>query len=1231
MKPEYNSIYDNQPKSTEDELKEFMLRHDSYLMYGIWYQSEVQVHKNMFVPNTELEINSVVEDPDVSPAIFNQIQSRLRHQSELIQGILDRRDDMKRHLLILRVVANLIPLFTAMKKSGKIVNFERLLTLANFGGSDELRTEKEFPPHIVGKNFKCKNFDFGEEYFGFHGRMGFDVETKQLGPAECSLVENYDVMIAQARENLDSLIANMHVFSENYPVPLFEIEGTKYSMILLETEPFSSSGSMRPLWVKEMLEEESRMIERSSTIRDGEVKEFFKRKYGFKKAMKLMIPFNGVRIAAELGLITATQVFIETGGSSLLLKEDEKGMSLIHTASIKNQVSVVTYLLNKGADVDVRRFQHFSKQFGATPLHFACKHGSVDVVDCLLSSRAKTTIKNPVGWFAVHCATFYDHPLILLRLIRRDSTLLDITTQNKLKETPLHLAACSGALKSTKLLINNGATVTAKNSKSDNVVHLAALNTHNNIIKFYVEQNFPELPVWDLLVAMLHEEDNERIAAALKSLEFLSTAEDFYWKSILKSQAIPALVKQLHSRNLDIVALTCSIINNVSFHEETRVELTKSNSIPILITLLGCKEPDIQSRSAIIQTDLADLSKSVSDEMREKGAIEKMFDVLEEGTIEDVLINVMSLTIPLCKNNPENQSLIMEYRMDMIHMELLTTNSDDLRCAAARSISAVVRNHYENQCTLVYTGILIPLIELMKTRNLHVQITGAGALEALATNNPVTQALILEHRAHVPLMKLLKVWSIQVKEQAAYALWALAGQALLQQKTIARTIGIPQMIDMILLPSDKLKYIGCLCLEAYSRNDVTTQNELVRQNAISPLSRLLRTPKITRDVQLMCIKAIGSLCVGVANRNNVLTQAKLAEEECIAQVLKRLLDETQDRETRVNSGLTLAKLVLNNSQNLETLREDKKFKYKTVLEFLDDPNICVCLTAGMAVATFAFNSTKQQYSLKEAGGVSINQFSIFLKDSNEYYQACGAFLITVLAKVIFDVDEITLTSRAVNMLAQLLFSQSDETKIATSSFMASLCHMRAGIPQALVTLGVIEQTVKNLQSTSQIEVKRASANALGYLTFNALASRILLATCRARPMLFHTLMENLETDAKINEEFVKNFDMEMEAGCPMHHLEVMGGTPIKEKLDYSRVSSSRPITRGSLSAKSRPTTSSSQTTKTRSSNYSRVQSALKAHTASTPVPGPGIVRPMTSASTSKRTALNKSVKISADL
>jgi len=59
----------------------------------------------------------------------------------------------------------------------------------------------------------------------------------------------------------------------------------------------------------------------------------------------------------------------------------------------------------------------------------------------------------------------------------------------------------------------------------------------------------------------------------------------------------------------------------------------------------------------------------------------------------------------------------------------------------------------------------------------------------------------------------------------------------------------------------------------------------------------------------------------------------------------------------------------------------------------------------------------------------------------------------VLARVIIDRDQVSLTAQGVTMLVRKLGSEDDNVIVLASSLLSSLAHTRAGIPDAMVTTG----------------------------------------------------------------------------------------------------------------------------------------------------------------------------------
>jgi len=70
----------------------------------------------------------------------------------------------------------------------------------------------------------------------------------------------------------------------------------------------------------------------------------------------------------------------------------------------------------------------------------------------------------------------------------------------RMKSTPLLLAASSGALSTLRALIELGADVLQCDQLGNNVIHLASLRCHANILEFFSACQQPLVDVWLVLV-----------------------------------------------------------------------------------------------------------------------------------------------------------------------------------------------------------------------------------------------------------------------------------------------------------------------------------------------------------------------------------------------------------------------------------------------------------------------------------------------------------------------------------------------------------------------------------------------------------------------------------------------------------------------------------------------------------------------------------------------------------
>ncbi|XP_077010536.1 ankyrin and armadillo repeat-containing protein isoform X5 [Tamandua tetradactyla] len=687
----------------------------------------------------------------------------------------------------------------------------------------------------------------------------------------------------------------------------------------------------------------------------------------------------------------------------------------------------------------------------------------------------------------------------------------------------------------------SSSTINVSDEAGYAIFHHAALHNRVSIICQLCNSNFNVNQRRFVMFSqeMLQCESYKRRMMAVMSLEVICLANDRYWECILDAGTIPALINLLKISKIKLQCKIVGLLSNISIHVSVVDALVEAGGIPALISLLVSEEPELHFRCALILYDIAQLGNK--DVITKYNGIPALINLLKLD-IEDVLINVMNCIRVLCMGNENNQRAVRDNKGIQYLITFLSSNSDVLKAVSSATIAEVARGNTEVQNAIAMEGVIPPLVALFKGKQLSVQVKGAMAVESLANFNPAIQKSFLEKSLTKYLLKLLKAFQIDVKEQGAVALWALAGQTLKQQKYMAEQIGYNFIINMLLSPSAKMQYVGGEAVIALSKDSRMHQNQICEGNGIAPLVRLLRISNIAEGTLLSVIRAVGSICIGVAHTSNPISQRFVVEENAFP-VLIQLLRNHPSPNIKVEVAFSLACIVLRNDLLQNELQETEGFHYADVLYLLHSPDKDICLRAGYALTLFAFNNRFQQYLILESGTMTISIFEPFLESTVETEKAMAAFQIIVLAKVIIDVDHITLSARGVTILIDSLYSVHTTTIILTGNLIASLAHSRAGIPEAFTALGTIQRLCFHLYSGKE-EVRAACSCALGYLTYNANAFRILLKECRNKPNQFIRITKNISRDASINPAFLKEFQMQQRVGLPSLSLEKNGGPSI---------------------------------------------------------------------------------------
>uniref|UniRef100_A0A663FLQ4 Uncharacterized protein n=1 Tax=Aquila chrysaetos chrysaetos TaxID=223781 RepID=A0A663FLQ4_AQUCH len=134
--------------------------------------------------------------------------------------------------------------------------------------------------------------------------------------------------------------------------------------------------------------------------------------------------------------------------------------TLLHVAAANGHLTIMEYLISKGAKIDVK------DKKGRTPLHGAAEKGHGDAVKVLLRCDLSSDIMESALFRAVQ----ENLHGIVAALIDRGT---DINAYNEMQYTPLLLACETGKAESAEVLIEKGADFSIKTPASDTALHLA--------------------------------------------------------------------------------------------------------------------------------------------------------------------------------------------------------------------------------------------------------------------------------------------------------------------------------------------------------------------------------------------------------------------------------------------------------------------------------------------------------------------------------------------------------------------------------------------------------------------------------------------------------------------------------------------------------------------------------------------------------------------------------------
>ncbi|XP_046332160.2 ankyrin-1-like [Haliotis rufescens] len=169
---------------------------------------------------------------------------------------------------------------------------------------------------------------------------------------------------------------------------------------------------------------------------------------------------------------------------------DYYGNNILYLASERGHLGMVKHVLSQcRVDINSRA------RSGSTPLMKAAYYGHIHVFDYLVCMGANISLVDAYGNNILHWACRGGHSKMVKHLLSQD--LVNITSRGASGRTPLMKAAYNGHRKVFDLLASKGGQVSSVDDMGYNILHLASLRGHVEMVKHILSKNMVDINARD--------------------------------------------------------------------------------------------------------------------------------------------------------------------------------------------------------------------------------------------------------------------------------------------------------------------------------------------------------------------------------------------------------------------------------------------------------------------------------------------------------------------------------------------------------------------------------------------------------------------------------------------------------------------------------------------------------------------------------------------------------------
>ncbi|CAF1118371.1 unnamed protein product [Adineta ricciae] len=714
----------------------------------------------------------------------------------------------------------------------------------------------------------------------------------------------------------------------------------------------------------------------------------------------------------------------------------------------------------------------------------------------------------------------------------RIQEMLDATTYDYFRLTPILAATVGNARRTIECLINHGAKVTCRDGENRSMAAIAILKQNVELLLYFSQASYAnELDIWNTLMTMFTSKNSDESTAAGRILEQLTSPKyiKVAWVHLMNLrpiertfQVLIQTVNNTHHRNEQLLT-SCLIIlyNLLSIDTNIRIVFNQSDENARALVKMRKTNDILTLLFSQIVCEFCDDTRAIQAFVHHHliGDIQILLgnDTMNIPKTQACLYFDILGKIARCKQ--DFQILIQKSSATKLTIleqaiELLGRFDRRLTTSILHFIRELcLQNEHHQQICADNRQLIAHLLTALNSPYRDVQRSSVDTLQMFVTQSTTSQQIILDQGGAEQLLILLSKATLpKLRISIICTLWSLTLNELPRRQSMAYSIGVMALVEFLNLKvSDQLYVVLDAISELLRRIPTEAENIPVifgRRHCIPPIVRLLSADSEQR-ILFKCLFCIQQLCLLPTFRPCRANQTIFQKANGINQLLTLIRRSNKEKLLQAKAITTIAYAVFDHKENKDILtKETVRQLFKRIASLLNASEEIVQVEAGAGLVTFICNDEHHYNLYSEELSLDLEHFRPLLTSENIVIRCNAAFQMIIVIRLINETVAAEWIGRALLILFRVIGDPrvDDEDKLLPTDIIGRLAHIptgfgihkHSGVCEAIIASDGLDHLISLLNSSNALLHGSAALTIDCLIRHSPEGQRRLLKQCRVQ-------------------------------------------------------------------------------------------------------------------------------------